>query len=70
MENCKARSRRDEASTAGTEKAFIQRGAASVTVIVLVAFAVDIELAAMVDMVVDKHAFLAGCSLEAPAQQQ
>src|SRR6516225_12205556 len=37
MENCKGHSRRDEASTAGTEKAVIQRGAATVTLVVLVA---------------------------------
>src|SRR5712691_10580234 len=63
-------SRRAEASTAAAEQAVIQRGAATITLVVLVGLAINMQFAAIVDVIVDKHAFLAGSALEASAQQQ
>lgn len=64
------RSRPDEASIAPIEEASIQRAAPIVTLVVLVGLAVDLDFAAIIDVVVDKNAFLAGRSFEASAQQR
>jgi hypothetical protein len=63
-------SRLDEASTAVTEEAVIQRGAPTIALAVLVGFAVNMKFALVADMIVNKNAFLAESSFEAPAQQQ
>jgi hypothetical protein len=69
MENCKGHNPRAEASIIMAEQVAEQRYAAIVAFIVLIGVTVDLEIAAT-DMIVDKHAFLAGSALEASAQQQ
>jgi hypothetical protein len=69
MENCKGRNPRAEASIVMAEQVAEQRYAAIVAFVVLVGVTVDLKIADT-DMIVDKHAFLAGSALEASAQQQ
>jgi hypothetical protein len=69
-ESCKERSRPDEASIAASEEASIPRGTLIVALVVFVGLAVNMDFATIIDVVVDKNAFLAGGSFEASAQQQ
>jgi hypothetical protein len=67
-ESYRERSRPDQASIAAIEEASIQRGAPIVALVVLAGLAVNLDFGAIIDVVIDKNAFLAGGSFEASAQ--